>query len=71
MRIGSTYHAPPRLTPEEKAELREAARRIWDPHADYSVVGLDLRTPCRCGGKRGIRVAGRIGCRRCGRAVEG
>lgn len=69
MRIGGSYVAPPRLTPEERAELREAARRIWSPHEDYSVVGFDLGKAHRCGGLRGIRWRGRESCRRCGEAL--
>lgn len=65
-RIGSGYVAPPRLTPEEKAELREAAKRIWDPH-QYIPASVPLGAPHGCGSRVGVRQGGRVSCQRCGK----
>lgn len=66
LHVGRHFFFRPRLTSDEKAELREAAKRIWDPH-QYVPASVPLGAPHTCGSTVGVRQGARVSCQRCGR----
>ena len=66
LHVGRHFFFKPRLTAEEKAELRESAKRLWDPH-QYVPASVLVDPPHACGSRAGVRQGERVSCQRCGR----